>query len=129
MDAVLLRESFNLVAPDKEKFAEAFYDRLFTTFPETRQLFAKTDMKQQQTALIAAIALVVAGVEKGENLAPVLRTLGERHEKYGVKPEHYSLVGQALLETFSAFLGPQWTPAYLETWTQAYTVVSQGMIG
>lgn len=129
MDAVLLRESFNLVEPDKEKFAEAFYDRLFTTFPETRQLFAKTDMKQQQTALMSAIALVVAGVEKGDNLAPFLRALGERHEKYGVKPEHYSFVGQALLETFGAFLGPQWTPAYLETWTQAYTVVSQGMIG
>jgi len=129
MDVVLLRESFNLVAPDKEKFAEAFYERLFTTFPHTRQLFAKADMKQQQAALMSAIALVVAGVEKGDNLAPVLRALGERHEKYGVKPEHYALVGQALLETFGAFLGPQWTSAYLDTWTQAYTVVSQGMIG
>ena len=127
MDASLLRASFDLVAPNKEKFAAAFYDRLFATFPETQQLFLKTDMKKQQNALVGAIALVVSGVEKGDNIVPTLKDLGQRHSTYGVKPEHYPLVGQILLETFDQFLGPEWTPEVKGAWVEAYTVIVETM--
>jgi hemoglobin-like flavoprotein len=128
MNVVLLRESFDLVAPRKEAFAAAFYDRLFSQFPATKSFFAQTDMKKQQAALVGALALVVSGVEKGEDLTGVLKSLGTRHESYGVLPEHYPIVGQVLIETFQAFLGPDWTPAYEETWVTAYGVVTQSML-
>src|SRR5260370_17292815 len=32
-----------------------------------------------------------------------LQSLGERHEGYGLKPEHYPMVGDALLKTFANF--------------------------
>jgi methyl-accepting chemotaxis protein len=129
MDASLLRTSFDQVAPNKEKFAAAFYDRLFASFPETKQLFAKTDMRKQQATLMAAIAMVVSGVEKGENVVPVLQELGQRHKTYGVTAEHYPQVAQALLETFSEFLGPQWTPEVKGAWVDAYTVIASTMQG
>src|SRR5437660_12568745 len=116
MDASLLRASFDQVAPDKEKFAAAFYDRLFASFPETKQLFGKTDMRKQQAVLMAAIAMVVSGVEKGEDVVPALAELGQRHKTYGVMTEHYPMVAQALLETFSEFLGTQWTPEVKGAW-------------
>ncbi|WP_376796602.1 globin family protein [Thermogemmatispora sp.] len=128
MNAPLLKESFGLIAPQKEAFARRFYERLFAAYPQTRLLFAGTDMRRQESALMATLAAVVAGVERGENLEPVLRRLGERHYRYGVQPEHYPLVGQALLATFGDFLGPRFSPAMHDAWAQAFEVISSQMI-
>jgi hemoglobin-like flavoprotein len=127
MNASLLRASFDLVEPRKEEFARAFYQRLFAEYPQTRTFFAHTDMKRLYSALAATLAVVVAGAEKGENLVPILRSLGERHVRYGVRPEHYPIVGKVLLETFSDFLGPNWTPAFQETWEQAFEIIAHVM--
>lgn len=128
MNAELLRESFDLIAPRKDEFGEAFYERLFEEYPATRTFFANTDIKKQAQTLVATLALVVTGVEKGENLAPSLRNLGKRHETYGVRPGHYTIVGEVLIETFKDTLGPQWTPAFQDAWVQAYGVIVQMMI-
>lgn len=127
MNAALLRESFDLIGPNKDAFAEAFYNRLFEKYPATRQYFASTDMAKQARTLAATLAVVVAGVEKGENLVPTLQSLGGRHKTYGVVPEHYPIVGEILIETFRTTLGPRWTPAYQDAWVQAYTVIAQVM--
>lgn len=128
MNASLLRASFDLIAPRKDEFAEMFYQRLFAKYPSTRAFFAKTDMSRQARSLAGALALVVAGVEKEENLTPALQSLGKRHATYGVLSEHYPIVGEILLESFQDFLGPQWTPAYQEAWSEAYGVISKTMI-
>jgi hemoglobin-like flavoprotein len=127
MNASLLRASFDLIEPNKDEFVEAFYRRLFEKYPATRQFFAQTDMKKQASTLAATLAVVVAGVEKGENLVPTLQSLGARHKTYGVLPEHYPVVGEILIETFQDTLGPQWTPAFQEAWLEAYGVIAQTM--
>ena len=127
MNTTLLKHSFVLVVPQKEAFAEAFYNRLFTLYPQIQPLFARTDMKRQQHSLIATLAVVVTGVVNGENITPVIEQLGQRHESYGVKPEFYPMVGQALLETLKEFLGKDWTPEIEATWTTAYQVITQTM--
>jgi hemoglobin-like flavoprotein len=127
MDTTLLKQSFDLVAPQKEAFAEAFYNRLFTLYPQTKPLFAKADMKRQQSSLMATLAAVVKGVINGDNVTPVIEQLGVRHNGYGVKPEYYPMVGQALLETLKEILGKDWTPEIEATWTAAYQVITQTM--
>ncbi len=62
MNAALLKESFEMVAPRKEEFAHSFYQRLFSQYPQTRSLFAHTDMKKQESSLAATLAVVVAGI-------------------------------------------------------------------
>lgn len=47
---------------------------------------------------------------KKEVLENALKGLGTRHVKYGVLPQHYPMVGGALLKTFEALLGSDWTP-------------------
>lgn len=126
MDATLLRTSFDLIEPNK--LAEVFYRRLFEAYPETRVLFAETDISAQAHKLAATLAIVVTSVEKGENVVPALRTLGERHRTYGVLPEHYPLVGKLLLEVLQDTLGSQWTPAYQEAWSQAFEFMAQTML-
>ena len=127
MDASLLRSSFDLIALDKDQFAEAFYQRLFEKYPQTRTLFANTDMPKQARTLSAILALVVSGVERGDDLTPTLQSLGVRHKTYGVLPEHYPIVGEVLIETFQNRLGPQWIPAFQEAWIEAFTVIAQVM--
>ena len=127
MDARLLRSSFDLIAPNKDQFAEAFYQRLFEKYPQTRPFFANTDMSMQARTLAATLALVVTGVEKGDDLTPTLQSLGARHRTYGVRPEHYPIVGEVLIETFQNRLGSQWTPAFQHAWTQAFSIIAQVM--
>lgn len=127
MNAELLKESFDLIAPRKDEFARSFYERLFADYPQTRSLFA-ADMRRQERALMAAIATVVAGVRKGENIVPLLRELGAKHKGFGATAEHYPAVGATLLATMRDYLGPQFTSEVEGAWTEAYTVISEQML-
>ncbi len=124
----LLETSFQAIAPHGEAFVTAFYERLFTRFPQTRAFFASTDMKEQRKKLLGALVLVIQNLRKPEVLTRALRGLGERHVHYGVLPEHYPIVGAVLLETFADFLGDRWTPEYQDAWVAAYEAVCSIML-
>src|SRR6266576_50868 len=124
----LLESSFQAIAPRGEEFVTAFYERLFTGFPQTRAFFTSTDMLEQRKKLLGALALVVQNLRKPEVLTSALKGLGQRHVNYGVRPEHYPIVGAILLETFSDVLGECWTPICRDAWAEAYGVVSAIML-
>lgn len=124
----LLESSFQAIAQCGEAFVTAFYERLFTRFPQTRAFFASTDMKEQRKKLLGALALVIQNIRKPEVLTSALTGLGQRHVNYGVRPEHYPIVGAVLLETFADFLGERWTPAYHDAWVEAYEAICAIML-
>lgn len=128
MNVALLKESFDMIVPQKDVFAHSFYERLFTDYPQTRALFAQTDMRRQENSLAATLATVVAGVQRGDNLVPILQQLGQRHKRYGAQAEHYPLVGAALLETFHQYLGSRFTPEMQEAWEEAFEIISAQML-
>jgi nitric oxide dioxygenase len=124
----LVQESLGLVLPIREQAAVLFYDRLFQLDPSTRALFAATDMAAQRGKLMAAIAMVVKGLDAPEALLNQVRALGRRHVIYGVEERHYETVGAALLWTLAAGLGEAFTPELRTAWTAAYKLVSDTMI-
>jgi nitric oxide dioxygenase len=124
----LLETSFQAITPCGEAFVTAFYERLFTRFPQTRVFFAPTDMKEQRKKLLGALALVIQNLRKPEVLTSALKGLGKRHVAYSIRPEHYPIVGAVLLETFADFLGDRWTQEYHDAWAQAYEAVSSIML-
>jgi hemoglobin-like flavoprotein len=124
----LLETSFQEIAPQGEAFVAAFYERLFAHYPQTKAFFTTTDMKEQKKKLLGALALVVQNLCKPDALAPALAGLGQRHAAYGVRPEHYPLVGVVLLDTFAACLGERWTPARRDAWEQAYQAICALML-
>ena len=128
MDALLLKQSFEIIKPQQEAFADSFYRRLFVYYPETQKLFAHTEMKRQKSSLTATLATIVASVERGDNLMPTLQKLGERHQRYGVMPEHYPLVGGVLLETFKEYIGPSFSIDMQDAWSKAFEIISSLMI-
>jgi hemoglobin-like flavoprotein len=124
----LLETSFQAIAPRGEAFVTAFYERLFTNYPQTRAFFASTNMKEQRKKLLGALILVIQNLRKPEVLTSALQGLGQRHVNYGVQPEHYPIVGTILLETFAELLGDNWTPEYHDAWVQAYEAICSIML-
>ena len=124
----LLQSSFQAVVLHGEAFVTAFYERLFTRFPETRAFFAATDMSELRKKLQQTLALIVQNLQHPEVLDSMLLELGKRHVTYGIRPEHYPLVGTALMETFEDFLGKHWTQEHHDAWVKAYETVSSLML-
>lgn len=121
-----LRASFDKIALRKADVAKIFYDRLFEVAPSVRSLF-KDDLRAQQQKLMTALVQILQWVDKPDELTRYLTGMGARHVGYGAKPEHYGVVGDALLWTFERVLGPDYTPEVRSAWTEAYGAVAQLM--
>jgi hemoglobin-like flavoprotein len=124
----LLENSFAKVKPQASEFAQQFYNNLFTMYPEAKQLFASTNLKEQQKKLLASLVFVVDNLRKPSALEGALKGLGARHVQYGALPEHYPLVGNALLTTFEQFLQSDWTPEVKQAWVNAYGDITEIML-
>ena len=122
-----VQESFIKVVPIANRAAALFYARLFETAPETRALF-RGDNDTQGQKLMSALATVVNSLVDFEAIVSVARDLAKRHVAYGVTPEHYALVGAALLWTLEQGLGDEFTPALRAAWEAAYGALSEVMI-
>ncbi|MEG4327545.1 globin domain-containing protein [Microcoleus sp. herbarium5] len=128
LNVELLEQSFEKIKPRADEFAATFYEKLFTTHPELKPLFAKTDMAKQQKKLISALVLVVENLRSPEALGPVLNALGGRHIGYGVIPKYYRPVGDALLSAFEQSLQQDWTTEVKLAWTDAYRAITALML-
>ena len=128
LNVEVLEQSFDKIKPRADDFAASFYEKLFTTHPELKPLFATTDMAKQQKKLISALVLVVENLRSPEALEPVLKALGGRHIGYGVIPKYYGPVGEALLSAFEQSLQQDWTPEVKLAWTNAYRAITALML-
>jgi NAD(P)H-flavin reductase/hemoglobin-like flavoprotein len=122
----LIRASFALVEPRAEDLGRHFYATLFSTAPETRDLFP-VNMEVQRSRLLRALVHVVQMVDQPDDLVPFLEQLGRDHRKFGVVAQHYDAVGAALLSSIGEFAGDAWTPEIEKAWTAAYGIVAQAM--
>jgi hemoglobin-like flavoprotein len=94
----LVQESFARVAPISEAASVIFYDRLFDVAPSVKALF------------------------------PAASAPAKRHVGYGARPEHYAVVGGALLWTLEKGLGEVRTNELADAWGAAYGTLSGYMI-
>ena len=123
----LVQQSFAKVAPISEQAAVIFYDRLFDVAPGVRTMFP-ADMTEQRKKLMATLAAVVNGLSNLQSILPAASALAVRHVSYGARPEHYPVVGGALLWTLEKGLGEAWTPEVASAWAAAYNTLSSYMI-
>lgn len=121
-----LRASLALVATRKVDVAAVFYTRLFEVAPAVRPMF-KDDMSAQQQKLMTALVQIVEFADRPAKLTRYLAEMGARHAAYGAKPEHYAVVGGALLWTLESILAEGFTQAVRQAWTDAFGAVAQIM--
>lgn len=129
LEADLLRDTFELLAPQADKLALRFYDELFERFPDVVPMFSKTTKKKQSLMLVAALKLVIANLDEPDKLVPVLKGMGAKHKGYGAVPEHYGAVAETLLDVMKEFAGKAWTKKVHNAWSDALNLVAETMLG
>jgi hemoglobin-like flavoprotein len=123
----LVQQSFAKVVPISDQAAVLFYDRLFEVAPQVKSLFP-ADMSIQRGKLMATLSAVVKGLHDLPSILPAASALAKRHVSYGAKPEHYPVVGAALLWTLEKGLAEGWTAEVADAWKAAYGTLSGFMI-
>src|SRR5207248_11792283 len=87
----------------------------------------KGEIEVQSRKLMDTLALAVGMLRDMPTLIPTLEALAVRHVAYGVKDQHYDLVGQVLLWTLEQGLGPAFTSEAKAAWTALYGAVADIM--
>jgi hemoglobin-like flavoprotein len=119
----LVQQSFAAVAPIADDAAVLFYGRLFELDPSLKKMF-RGDMAEQRRKLMQMLTAAVKGLDRLEQLVPVVKDLGRRHVGYGVTDAHYDTVGSALLWTLAQGLGDAFTPETEASWVAVYGLLA-----
>lgn len=122
----LVQDSWTRIRPLRAAAADLFYGRLFELAPDTRALFRR-DIHQQGAMLMHTLDVVVASLDRLDQVLPQAAELARRHVGYGVQPAHYDQVGSALLWTLAQALGSGFTPALHQAWAAAYSALAAAM--
>ncbi|HZS66659.1 MAG TPA: globin domain-containing protein [Burkholderiales bacterium] len=125
--ADIVQLTWRSVLPVGGTFAELFYGRLFALDPELRRLF-KDDIVEQGRNLTAMLSVATANLVKPERISVALRQLGKRHAAYGVRPEHFALMEDALLFALEHALIDVFTAEVKAAWRAAYALLASMML-
>jgi NAD(P)H-flavin reductase/hemoglobin-like flavoprotein len=121
----LLDESLRLLGDTPDRVVGYFYAAMFVEAPQLRALFPAA-MDMQRDRLFRALVGAVRNLAYPEQFGPMLEQLGRDHRKYGVKAEHYDVVGRALLTALRKY-SDFWVPELDAAWAKAYGVMSAVM--
>jgi hemoglobin-like flavoprotein len=124
---LLVKNSWSFVIVKSEEAGLLFYDRLFEIAPELRPLF-KSHPKDQAQKFVNMVTLVVARLQKLDEIIDDIKALARRHNQYGVKTAYYRIVGAALIWTLQQGLSDKWNDELEEAWIDMYAMLSKAMI-
>lgn len=122
-----LRSSFAEVKGKDADLGRIFYDALFAAAPQVRPLF-KSDPESQSRKLVDSLEAVLTNLENPVENATMLAELGQRHVRYGAKPEHYGLVVSLLTDAIRQVLGATNEDTRVREWNLALTLIARQMV-
>jgi NAD(P)H-flavin reductase/hemoglobin-like flavoprotein len=107
-----------------------FYNRWFSFDVSPRDLFPP-DMAAQRAAFAQALKWLYGELiaQRSEEPVAFLAQLGRDHRKYGVLPEHYETLGQALYATLRDALADAWTDTVDAAARQSLNLITGVMSG
>ncbi len=124
---LLVKNSWSFVITNAETAGELFYARLFEVAPSVRHMF-KGDTKEQAKKLMNMVTLIVTKLQKLDEIIGEVKSLAQRHGKYGAQPAHYTVVGECLIWTLKQGLAEKWTDETEEAWVVVYGILANAMI-
>jgi hemoglobin-like flavoprotein len=126
-DVALIRDGAKLALMSPLRVAERFYEHVLAARPGLRTLFP-SDLRSQQYKLVQTINVLLAAVDRLEELEPLLHRLGAAHRVYGAKAAHYPIINDALLAALVESGGAAFTPAHRRAFSHLLTYVAQTML-
>ena len=104
-----------------------FYKRLFETAPYLKPMFSES-IPVQSKKLMAMIGYVINRLDKLDTIIEDIKQLARRHVTYGVREEHYEIVGDALLWTLEQALANLFTNEVKQAWATCYNLLASAML-
>lgn len=119
-----------VLAAHAETLIKHFYKRMFSHNPEVLPYFNPAHQFEgsQQRALAAAVYAYAANIDNLGALGGAVETIAHKHVALDVRPEHYDIVGENLIESLKEVLGEAATPQVIEAWTAAYGMLAKILI-
>ncbi|MEG5162962.1 AAA family ATPase [Microcoleus sp. AT3-A2] len=124
----LLERTLALIKPHSDEFVSNFYEILFDSSSQIKNLFMNTKMAQQKEKLWQSLEIIIENLRKPKLINVFAKGLGATHAKYGVSVEHFPVVANALIQSLKAQMGLEWTPETEKAWVEAYTIIQSAMI-
>ena len=121
----LIRTSYRCILPVAESVVKIFYRRLFDTVPEIKFLFDPSTMAAQNHKFMQTITFIVRDLDDPNVIVAIMQDLGQRHLSYGVREEHYGLVGNALMWALRRTLKNDFPPHVESAWTKLYVMMAE----
>lgn len=106
-----------------EALTRHFYLNLFRDYPQVLPFFNQANQRDgaQQRALAGAVLAYARNIDRLEALGPLVATIVNKHVSLQIAPQHYPLVGAALLQAIREVLGADIaTDAVIAAWAAAY---------
>jgi hemoglobin-like flavoprotein len=122
----LIQHSFDKLCVAENDPAAVFYTELFAIAPSLRVMFSG-DMDAQQRKFLSALGYIVAALDAPDKILGGIQKLAQVHRGYGVRPEHYTPFGNALLRTLKRTLQSEFTPELCDAWSDAYRALVEIM--
>lgn len=125
---LLVKQTWKLLREiDPALLGDVFYGRLFSQYPALRPMF-RGSMEIQYQKFVDMLSMIVARLDRPDTVAQEISQLARSHEGYGVKPEHYQFVGEALLWTLERGLGNDWNDDVRRAWSACYDLLTRSML-
>lgn len=122
----LIQDSYRGIKMQQGYLAEAFYRILFRNTPAARELFPE-DMSGQLEKFSDMLEFIVNNLSTPWLFTGKIKRLGRRHVNYNAEPEHYDLVGEALLQAVEDMAPRTLTDAEIAAWAKAYRGIASMM--
>ena len=128
----IVEASWALVASRLDELGRRMFIEIFRIAPEALLLFSfkgDSDLENSPalqlhgSLVMKTVGEAVAGLKDMPALVPVLKELARRHVDFNVKPEHFPIVGKALMTTLEAELGTHWTKEVRDAWAVVWETV------
>lgn len=119
----IVKATVPLLETGGEALTRHFYRILLDENPQVRPLFNQAHQAsgEQQRALAGGILMYARHIDELEALGPLVGRVINKHVSLQVLPEHYPVVGAALLRAIREVLGAKIaTDAVIEAWGAAY---------
>jgi hemoglobin-like flavoprotein len=120
----LVQTSFAKVLNRGDHAATLFYKRLLELDP-TFQTVLSGNMRDHSRKLIGMGTIAVGLLDHLDDLIPAVKRLEERHVSIRLCPEHYAIIGAALLCTLERTLGVDFTAEIRDAWMAIYSMITE----
>ena len=122
-----LKQSFERILSAGERLSERTFARLFERSPELRELFPE-EMTQLKHQFARMIGWLVAHLHEPQKLRIALVDLGRRHKEYSVRPDHFRVMCEVLVEVFATICADDWNEEIARDWRQTFDLMTDHMM-